>query len=400
MAEQIRKTVSILFSDVVGHTTAEDDERSGPNGVAAGVREAQRERVEKHRGEWIREVGGGALSSFDTAAGALSCALEMQRAFASDPEPGLRIGIHTGELLVRKTQRGTDVFGDSIVVAARLQGLAEPGGIWLSGRAYQGLPTDQKGLEFEYLGEKRLQSVNRPVPVYRVVDPASVPVGLLDLEENHAGALRSLWLRPLAWIAAAAGLALIAAYWVARFEPRRSVAESELERPVLSAEQKLEASRLVAFAAVRDDLLALAATGLGARVWTIPDPVKNGAAYQVGFEADCDCTVLLFAVNGMTEEIALLYPNSFEPRAQITRGETFRIPSSPEWRLRAMGREGVDVLKLIAVEGALDFPGDRSEPWVVTPDQIDRVDELRAMLEQIRAGAWGAATAPLKIVPQ
>ena len=399
MSEQTRKTVSILFSSVVGHTTAADDDSGGSNGAAAGLREAQREQVEKHRGEWIREVGGGALSSFDTAASALSCALEMQRAFASDNEPGLRIGIHTGELAVRKTQRGTDVFGDSIVVAARLQGLAEPGGIWFSGRVYQGLPRDRKGLEFEYLGEKQLQSVNRPVSVYRVIDPASVPAGLLDLEEDHAGALRPSWLPPLAGVAAAAGLALIAAYWVSRFESPRSGAETELEEPVLSAEQKLEASRLVAFAAVRDDLLALAATGLEARIWTIPDPVKNGAPYQLEFEADCDCTVLLFAVNGTTEEIALLYPNSFEPRARIARGKTVRLPSSPEWKLRAVGREGADVLKLIAVEEALAFPGDRSEPWVATPDQSDRVEELRALLERIQAGVWGVATAPLQIVP-
>lgn len=401
MAEQTRRTVSILFSDVVGHPTAVEDGRDGASGAAAGGRQAQRELVEKYRGEWIREVGGGALSIFDTAASAVSCALEMQWAFASDAGPHLRIGVHIGELVIRKTQRETDVFGDSIVVAARLSDLAEPGGIWFSGRVYQSLPRARQDLAIEYLGEKQLKSVKRPVPVYRIVDPANIHVASRDLEGAHVKVLRLPWLLLLAGVAVAALLAVIAAIWVSRFESARPVADGEIAREerMVAAEQPRESTRLVAFAAVRDDLLALGATELGARVWTIPDPVKNGALYQVEFEADCDCTALLFAVNGMTEEIALLYPNNFEPRARITRGETVRIPSSPEWKLRAVGREGIDVLKLIAVEEALAFPGDRSEPWVVTPDQSDRVDELSALLEQVQAGVWGAASAPLQIIP-
>jgi hypothetical protein len=64
-----------------------------------------------------------------------------------------------------------------------------------------------------------------------------------------------------------------------------------------------------------------------------------------------------------------------------------------------VGGVGIDVLKLIAVEAELAFPGDRSEPWVVRPDQSDRVEELRALLERVQAGVWGAATAPLQIIP-
>ena len=61
--------------------------------------------VEKYRGEWIWELGDGALSTFDMAASAVSCALGVQRAFASDKAPDLRIGIQIGEQVARKTQR-------------------------------------------------------------------------------------------------------------------------------------------------------------------------------------------------------------------------------------------------------------------------------------------------------
>jgi class 3 adenylate cyclase len=400
MAEHTRSTVSILFSDGVGHPTPLDEAQDGPSGAVAGPREALRGLVEKYGGLWVGEIGGGVLSTFGTAASAVSCGLEMQRAFAGDAESEPRIGIHIGELVFRETPGGTEVFGDPIVVAARLPGLADPGGICLSGGVYHALPRDRRGLDFEYLGERELKSVDRPVAVYRVVEPASVPLGALGLDGNDAAPRRSPWLLPLASTAAAA-LAVVAAFWVSQSERPASVGKSEIGAvgAPLPTEQESVPTDLLAFAAVRDELLAFDATQLGARLRTIPDPVKNDTLYHVEFEADCECTVLVFAVNGVTDEVALLYPNHFEPRAQSARGLTVRIPSSQEWNLRAVGHAGVDVLKLIAVREALDFPRDRSVPWVTTPDRQDRVEELRALLERVRAGASGTASAPLRIVP-
>jgi class 3 adenylate cyclase len=401
MLEQTRQTVSILFSDFTGNTTAAEDTSHGPGSAARGAREALQALAEKHRGEWVREVAGGALCVFETTAGAMSCALEIQRSLASEVQSALRVGIHIGELEVRKTERGTEVFGDAIVVAARLPGFAERGGICISGRVYQNLPRDRQGMEFEYLGEKPLENVSQPVPVYQFVDPERAPVGQTGNQGERAGTPRSRWLLPLSGVAVAAGLALIAALWVSRFESDRPVVENDVtgSERVVAVPQQPEASRLAAFAAVRDDLLTLASNDLGVRVRTIPDPVNNGALYQVEFEADCDCSVLLFAANAMTEEIALLYPNNFEPKARITRGAKIRIPSSPEWRLRAVGSEGVDVLVLIAVQAVLAFPADRGEPWVVRPDHGDRVEELAKLLERVQADIWGAAEARLQIVP-
>jgi class 3 adenylate cyclase len=401
MPEQTRKTLSILFSDLTDNPTAAEGASDGSGGAAAETREALQELAEKHRGEWVREVGGGALCVFETPAGAVRCALEIQRALASGKQPGPRIGVHIGELEVRETESGTEVFGDAIVVAARLPGFAEPGGICVSGRVYQCLARDPKVLGFEYLGEKQLKSVSQPIPVYRAVDLAGAPVGQTGGNGHRAWASRSRWLVPLSGVMAAAVLALLAALWASRTESVRPVLENEptAGERVAAVPQPSEAPHLAAFAAVRDDLLALTSTDLRARVRTIPDPVKDGGLYQVELEADCDCTVLLFAANAMTDEISLLYPNYFEPEARITRGAIVRIPSSPEWRLRAVGGEGIDVLKLIAVQDALVFPADRSEPWVVTPGQRDRVEELRALLDRVRTGVWGAAAARLQIAP-
>ena len=140
---------------------------------------------------------------------------------------------------------------------------------------------------------------------------------------------------------------------------------------------------------------------VSARVWTIPDPVKDNALYQVGFEAGCDCTSRVFSISG--PEIALIYPNSYQPESTVSDGKRVLIPSTPTrpFKMRAVGGEGIDVLKLLVVEGELGFPVDRSELWVATPEHPDRIEELVGLLDRLEGGAsrWGVATAPLQIVP-
>ncbi len=404
MSKETRKIVAILFSDVVGHTTQTDDERTEPVGAISRTREVQRELVERYHGEWLRELGDGALCTFDAAPRALGCALEIQRAFGEEPKASLRIGIHLGDLVFRTTETGTDVFGDSVVVAARVQGVAAAGGICVSDRVFEALPRNVKGLEFNDLGEQQLKSVNRPVKVYEVVEPRGEAAAELMNAMDAVDEPPRAWLLPLVGIIVAASLAVIAALWVSRSEspnPSEGIELAAVDEAAAAAEaaRQQEVARLAAFVHARKALLELDGEGLDARVWTIPDPVKNEGVYQVGFEAACSCSALLFAVNGATEEIALLYPNNFEARAQITSGEAMQIPSSPAWTLRAVGGEGIDVLKLIVVDAELGFPGALGEPWIATPDLPERVEELRALLESIDALEWDAATAPLQITP-
>ena len=70
----------------------------------------------------MQEVGDGALCTFDSAVEAVNCALQIQRAFQSDPDFSLRIGIHVGDIVFRKTDIGYDVFGDGVNVSSRIQG--------------------------------------------------------------------------------------------------------------------------------------------------------------------------------------------------------------------------------------------------------------------------------------
>ena len=167
-----RKISAILFSDIVGYTaTMGQDEEAAIRAVSRS-RSVQKELVRKHEGVWLQEIGDGAMCTFDSAVQAVRCALEIQRSFRKEPDFQVRVGIHVGDLVFRKTDIGTDVFGDAVNVAARVESVCDPGGIAVTERVYDDL-RNRKGFVVEFMGEKQLKNVNRPIRVYRILDPDS-----------------------------------------------------------------------------------------------------------------------------------------------------------------------------------------------------------------------------------
>ena len=91
-------------------------------------KEIQKPLVEKHHGQWLKEMGDGALAKFGTALDALNCAIEIQELARAKFDGKLRIGIHSGDITVEND----DVYGDGVNVASRLESIADPGGIYIS----------------------------------------------------------------------------------------------------------------------------------------------------------------------------------------------------------------------------------------------------------------------------
>jgi serine/threonine-protein kinase len=145
-----------------------------------------------------------------------------------------------------------------------------------------------------------------------------------------------------------------------------------------------------AFAAVREQLLALPAADAGS-VWTSPDPVADGAAYSVGFQADCACEALLLSVEG--DEVLLLYPNPYEPPRRLAPGEAVVIPSSAAYQLEAEGSGEEDTLVLLLRRDPFGFPaegfGGEPDLWRATgaPEDAARLRELGALLDGDLAGS-------------
>src|SRR5262249_12903234 len=127
-------------------------------------------KVQEHRGRIVKTTGDGLLTEFASVVDAARCAIAIQRKMIernsevpTDKRIEIRIGINVGDIMID----GGDIFGDGVNGAARLEGLAEPGGICVSGRAHE----DVRGkldVLFEDAGDYELKNIARPVRVYRV----------------------------------------------------------------------------------------------------------------------------------------------------------------------------------------------------------------------------------------
>jgi TolB-like protein/class 3 adenylate cyclase len=166
-----RKLAAILAADVVGYSRLMGaDEEGTHERLRAHLRQLVDPKIKEHRGRTVKHTGDGMLVEFGSVVDAVRCAVEIQRGMidsnADVPEDNrirLRIGINLGDVIVEPE----DIFGDGVNVAARLETLAEPGGICIS-RAVHDQIRDKLLYPFEDMGERSLKNIARPVHVYRI----------------------------------------------------------------------------------------------------------------------------------------------------------------------------------------------------------------------------------------
>ena len=125
MPEQIRQLAAIMFTDIVGYTALMGKDSNKALELVRQSKLIQKPLVEKHNGKWLKEMGDGAMAQFNSALDAVNCAMETQRNSRADFEADLRIGIHLGDITIENN----DVYGDGVNVTARLESIADPGGI-------------------------------------------------------------------------------------------------------------------------------------------------------------------------------------------------------------------------------------------------------------------------------
>src|SRR6185436_7562258 len=157
MTEQ-RRLAAILVADVVGYSKIIGSDEAGTLAQLEALRtEIIEPQIAKHAGRLFKAVGDGFLIEFASAVQAVSCAKAIQEANTLGGLP-LRIGIHVGDVVVQ----GADLMGDGVNIAARLEGVAGPGGIALS-RAVHEQVRDRLDLAFTDKGEIELKNIARPV---------------------------------------------------------------------------------------------------------------------------------------------------------------------------------------------------------------------------------------------
>src|SRR5215468_11876486 len=166
-----RRLAAILAADVAGYSrlTGVDEEGTHVQ-LQAHLRALVDPKVAEHRGRVVKNTGDGVLVEFSSVVDAVRCALDVQRGMAErntnvpqQRRVEFRIGINLGDVMI---DRG-DIFGDGVNVAARLEAIAEPGGICISEDAQRQV-RGKLELTTEDIGEQKLQNIAQPVRVYRV----------------------------------------------------------------------------------------------------------------------------------------------------------------------------------------------------------------------------------------
>jgi len=166
-----RRLAAILIADVAGYSRLMGADEEG---TLAALKACRRKLIDpniaEHRGRVVKTTGDGILIEFPSAVDALRCAVEVQRGMnrrnasvSSDKRIEFRVGINLGDVIID----GDDIYGDGVNVAARLQAIAEPGGIYISRQAHDHL-LEKLPLTFERLGPRHFKNITRPIEVYSV----------------------------------------------------------------------------------------------------------------------------------------------------------------------------------------------------------------------------------------
>ncbi|MCH9047004.1 MAG: adenylate/guanylate cyclase domain-containing protein [SAR324 cluster bacterium] len=169
-----RKLAAILSADVQGYSRLMGEDEAATIEALTASREVFSSYIEQYRGRVVNAPGDSILADFASVVDAVGCAVEIQRELAErnaelpdDRRMDFRIGINLGDVVVKNGA----IYGDGVNIAARVESLAEGGGICISGSAYAQVRNKLK-LEYEFLGKKEVKNIDEPVPVYRVL---SVP---------------------------------------------------------------------------------------------------------------------------------------------------------------------------------------------------------------------------------
>ena len=167
----VRKLVAVVFADVVGYSRLMERDEAGTHQRLRELREKLIDpKIAEHGGRTVHTSGDGTLIEFPSATSALRCAVEIQREMGvrnlylpPDQRIELRIGINLGDIIVE----GEDIAGDGVNVAARLEAMAEPGGICVASAVWEQVHEDL-GVEFVDAGQQHVKNISKPIRVFRV----------------------------------------------------------------------------------------------------------------------------------------------------------------------------------------------------------------------------------------
>jgi adenylate cyclase len=210
MTKVKRRLTTVLSADVDGYSRLMESDEAGTLSTLRRYRSAMAKLIERHDGRIINTWGDAIIAEFASVVEAVQCAVETQQEISGhnsvlpdEKRMRFRIGINLGDVMVE----GDDVYGDGVNIAARLQQLAEPGGILISGPVYDQVH-NKLSMGFARLGHQHVKNIANPIVSYRVIqgDPMTQnPKPQLDMEaqppapEHPASDAKTVLARLWAW---------------------------------------------------------------------------------------------------------------------------------------------------------------------------------------------------------
>ena len=177
-----RKLRAILSADVKGYSILMADDEVFTIESLKTYRQIMSEYIKQRTGRVVDSPGDNLLAEFASAVDAVRCSVEIQKRlkkenelYVKDKRVQFRIGINLGDVV----QDGDRIYGSGVNIAARIEGLADPGGLCISRSTYDQVK-EKLELEFEYLGEHEVKNINEPVRVYKVLMESETPAPMVD----------------------------------------------------------------------------------------------------------------------------------------------------------------------------------------------------------------------------
>mgnify|MGYP001369584936 CR=1 FL=1 len=166
MSTQIsnKKLKAIVFTDIVDFTQLSAKDEQHALELINKQREIVKPIVEKHRGEWLKEIGDGLLFSFDSSLDAVNCSIEIQQSLKDVDDFKIRIGIHQGDVFIKNG----DVFGDDVNIASRVENCAPEGGIAISDKISKDV-SGVKNIKTSFIGHRKLKGVEQETQIRCIV---------------------------------------------------------------------------------------------------------------------------------------------------------------------------------------------------------------------------------------
>ena len=159
-----KKLKAIVFTDMADFTTISTQDEDKAWALIQKQNEIIKPIVEKHNGEWLKEIGDGLLFSFDSSLEAVRCSIKIQETLKEIDDLNIRIGIHQGDIFIKDG----DVFGDDVNIASRVEGFAPIGGISISDKVHKDI-SSVSDIETSFIGHRKLKGVEQETKLRCIV---------------------------------------------------------------------------------------------------------------------------------------------------------------------------------------------------------------------------------------